>query len=266
MPLISVCLIAQATQNYDFLEDQDWNDVELVMAGEQEAQQKIIQSVYNHTSITEVKYTNSSGSSTDDNEVIQKCSGDYVIWLQKTETWSPDFLTQLKDFVREYKHTDTVLYGMGFTKNNLKTTFSTDTYPFLSGGFSLSKVLIYPYFFIPNVKFIWKSSIIREYGLFFDPSLDTHLGREAAFNLDYLTTVYQNNAYNEESYRTMALSFYLPLKKDVSADFLTTYQEKILHKGSIFKANIWSILYWKYLLVEQKLKKKLEQSDKTLRL
>lgn len=264
MPIVSVCLVSNISHNYDFLDDQNWTDVELVISGNKDKSSFILESLYKNTSIGVVKIVELNELPFNENTLIRECEGEYIVWLENNETWNPDFLNQLKDFIHTYRKTEAVLYGLGFTKKGQSLIYSSDQYNVLRNRFSLNKVLFYPYFFMPLVKFLWKRDLIQEYSLLFDTTLNSRFARVAAFNLNYLTTIYQNNAYNEPSYICQPLSFYLPNDIQTSTKFLRIYQEMTLNKSAIFRGNPWSKLYWQFLFAQYVLRKKLSPKDKLL--
>jgi hypothetical protein len=257
MPIISICLIAKKDINYDFLSNQSWSNTELVVACNSEVGNKIKSIVYNNSTFKTIKIIDDISGSLENN-IIECCEGEYTVWIQDNETWDSDFLTQLKDFVFHNKNNENILYISGFIKKNKLLTPAYQVYPFIKKIFSLSKIFVSPYYFIPSVKFIWNTQLIKDYGLVFDCTLDNHVLKEAIFNIDYLSTKYQVNAYCEPNYTTDILSFYNPLDEYTNNSFIKIYREKILDKRSIFLKNPWSKLFWYFLKSERHLKLKVD--------
>jgi hypothetical protein len=256
MPIISVCLIAKAGNCYDFLYTQNWTDVELVISTKYLEKNQIEHGLYSNPTFESLKIVDETCNSIE-NSILKFCDGEYIIWLQSEENWDSDFLSQLKDFIFENKQISSVLYITGFVKSGKQITPSVDVYKSTGKVFSLSKIFIFPHYLIPSVKFIWRNQIVQEFRLVFDPTLENHLFREAIFNLDYLTTLYQENAYTEHKYTTSTLSFYNPVDNKNLDHFLKLYREKIVDKRSIFVKNPWSKVFWQYLKAEKFIKKQI---------
>lgn len=252
-PLVSVCLIAETENNYSFLYNQNWCGVELILLSATQKENEIKASLYSNKTFELLKSVYSISS--DENDIIRECSGQYIIWLQSGETWGDDFLNQLKDFIFLNKNnSDCIFYFYGFVRKNKQILSAKTVYPYIRQVFSLSKVLVFPYYFVPSIKFLWKTELIKEYGLLFDSALKDHSLKEAAFNIDYLTTNYQINGYNECRYISESLSFFNCISEQNPINFLYFYRQKILDKSKIFMQNPWSKVFWQYLKVQQMLK------------
>ncbi|MBC7472159.1 MAG: hypothetical protein H7196_02755 [candidate division SR1 bacterium] len=252
-PLVSVCLMVEPQTNYSFLYNQNWYGVELILSSVVEKENEIKASLYSNKTFEVIKLVNSD--ILDENDLIKECSGEYIIWIQSGETWGDDFLSQLKDFIfLNNNNSNCICYFYGFTKKNQQIYSAKTVYPYIRKTFSLSKVLIFPYYFIPTIKFLWKTELIKEYGLSFDLTLQNHLLKEAAFNIDYLTTNYEVNGYIESKYISESLSFFNNVDDRNPTDFLYFYRQKVLDKSDIYTKNPWSKLFWNYLRVKNILK------------
>jgi hypothetical protein len=253
MAIISVCLQANDSFDYDYLQYQNWTDVELILAGSSNKIKEIKFKLFSNNTFSDLKTVEVNYQFTE-NDIVSQIQGEYAVWIQQDKTWSDDFLTQLKDFVFENKEKSKLLYGIGFLKEGKKLSYAEYVYPYIKPIFSLTRVLLYPYYFNSSVKFIWKTGIIKEYKLSFDSTLRSHLLREAIFNLDYITTVFQINGHYEVGAEKKSLSFIHEIDVSVPENFLDVYREKVLNKKQILEKNIWSSVYWAFKKSEKRLK------------
>ena len=262
MLLLSVFINADEIDKYDFLVDQNWIDTQLILCGSKENSDKIVDSLSPNTTLDNILLLDDASSEKNiNNFCISRCAGEFIISIHHNESWGPDFISQIKDLILNNDETNTVVYGVGFCRYDKRLSQASDNYRFLRKKFCINNILSYPYYFIPSIKFVWRRSIIKEYGVVFDESLSSQVSKIAAFNLDYLTTIYQNNGYSEPEYKHKLLSFSHPFSSKIREDFIGDYQDRVRSKASIFKKNPWSKLFWQYKMLEMKKTNKVSISE-----
>ena len=253
MLLLSVFINADEIDKYDFLVDQNWIDTQLILYGSKENSDKIVDSLSSNVTLENILSLESvSHVKNMNNLCVSKCIGEFIISIAYNESWGPDFISQIKDLILNNDETNTVVYGVGFCRHKNGLSQAPDNYRFIRKKFCINNILSYPYYFIPSIKFVWRRSIIKEYGVMFDESLSSQVSKIAVFNLDYLTTIYQNNGYSEPEYKHKLLSFSHPFSSKIREDFIGDYQDRVRSKASIFKKNPWSKLFWQYKIIEMK--------------
>lgn len=244
--LLSVVLVLGEKVDYAFLGWQDWDDVELLVTGKEDLIKNFEATV--GKSLKEVSYNVvEKDDKSPENKLLKEVKGSYFIVINQKEAWDKDFLSQVKDFIKENNHelVSNILYILGFVRTKNDVAFAVEVMPELSKENKIYKNYDKPTFLVPYVKYIWETEVVKEYNLTFSDLAENTSLKNMLFAVDYFAVIFQTNNYTEPDFRSVVASFIVPFRVGDQQQFLDKYQEHIQQKSEIWEKNIWQRIYWK---------------------
>jgi hypothetical protein len=241
MPLLSACIPLYKSTDFAFLKNQNLADTEIILAGPQSLRDKVKDFLPSDSSVVELDNTLQT---VNENDIMERVSGEYAVFLNPFESWNERFLTDIRSELKSLKTTQSVVYGLGFVQTPEKTVFAAEFLSHLRKPNSVKANFFQPRFFTPANKYIWHMPLVRDFGLRVDGELKNWQLRQALFNLDYLAAAFENAGFVDPRFHSFPLGFLTKAKPGVSAEDLNVYQEKVQAKNDLWRKNPWHAVYW----------------------
>lgn len=241
MPKITIaCLVTNNKFKWEQLFQQNWQGQQIIIG--------LTNPVFNLGNLNSLpNCTVVSGSSADlENLILEKVTGQYLVFINPQESIQKNFVEDLDTWVTQNSSSDKLLYGLGFVYRNDVTIFSPEALPILSKPILIENVIDNFGYLLPWVKYVWNTSLIKDWGLTFNSNISSWVVKQSAFSLDYISSLYKVNGYTQLKSVSTAFSFISGFEP--STPFLKTeiLLEKIEDKSEIWLANSFSKVALKY--------------------
>ena len=243
------CLVSGSKLKWEELAAQKWQDEQLIIGVTNPVAD--LGGVQNWSNCVVV-----SGSSEDiENLILEEVTGDYLLWFNPQESIQKNFILDIRNWLENIQpNADKILYGFGFVYRNGKTIFSPEALPALSKPLAVENILDNFGYFLPCVKYLWRTDLIKEWNLKYNSDVESWVLKQALFSLDYISSLYKVNGYT--TLKSVNIPFSYITGFDPATPFLNNEYllEKIQDKKEIWLANPLSKVAWKYRQMQLKAK------------
>lgn len=245
MPLLSVVVFAASVADIQDVLAQDLSRAEIILCTPHPVQ-------YVQPLPPQVKFlvTEEIAPGTYENEALRLITGRYVCFRYPQETWPADFVRSVVDFLVETPLVLQLHYLQGFYRTESRPAHVFEVNPGTRRPFAMHKIFRGADYFVPGLKLLYPTALIRTYALQFDPEIRSAFLRQAVFGVEFCAALYTAAHFVALPVHRINTAFEVPLNY-LKPNQTELYWEKLVDKLPVFKRNTFNtvgVVAWSFQL------------------
>ena len=228
MALLSVIVFARGVEEVQDVLDQDLSRAEIILCTPRPV-------TYAQPLPPQVKFlsTENVEPGAYENEALRLVTGRYVLFRYPHEHWKKDFVRGVVDFLVATPLVLHLHYLQGFYRTEERPAHVFEVNPGTRRPFAIHKIFRGADYFVPGIKILYPTALIRTYRLRFDEDVRSVFLRQAVFGVEFCAALYEAAHFVALPVHRITVTFEIPLAY-LKPNQAETYRHKLADKLPVF--------------------------------